>query len=183
MCSFCLQQILTKPEVDRGFRNSLVFYALNSYRVFWCWFPQEQIWESCCSWQDGPTWGGYNWDPKWELHLLLYLLLLWGPRWPDKDSLAPLRLKWHQLPGCGHHISHTSFPFHSEDNSLDSTPRLKPEGCPVPQRQWWDVMGSQCSGSLQYPPGLCSDFEWLPPLNAYSKMICRFLWKCSGEEN
>lgn len=43
---------------------------------------------------------------------------------------------------------------------------------------WWD----NCTGSLQYPAGLCSDFEGVPPLNAYSKMICRFLWKCSREE-
>lgn len=68
---------LNKPEADHGCRNSFVFYGLNSYTGLWPWFPQEQVWGGCCSQQEGPTWGGDNWDPKWELYFLLYLLLLW----------------------------------------------------------------------------------------------------------
>lgn len=126
---------LNEAEADHGLRNS--FYALNSYTVHWPWFPQEQIWEGC-SQQDGPTQGGYKWDPKWEFHLLL----LWSHMdLTNVSHQAPLRLEWHQLPGCGHHSSHTSSPLNSENNSLDRAAGLKSKGCPVPQRQWWDVMG------------------------------------------
>lgn len=183
MCSFCLQQILTSLKLTTDLGIHLYFMPWIPAQCFDHDFHKSRFGKAAVpKFQDGRTWGGYSWDNKWELYVLLYLLLLWRPHWSDKVSLDLLRLKWHQLPGCGHHSSHTSFPLNSEGNSLDRTPGLKSEGCPVPQRQWWDVMASQCTGSLQYPPGLCSDFEGLPPLNAYSKMICRFLWRCSGEE-
>lgn len=82
---------LNKPEADHGFRNSFVFYGLNSYTGLWPWSPQEKIWGGCCSQQDGPTWGGDNWDPKWEF---LSPVSLEGnlSHWPDKcGSLWPLQ--------------------------------------------------------------------------------------------